>query len=142
MMSAGPGTSPPKAKRSARWVLYSLLAALLLAGAAVSYIGIQDQPLPGPENRPAGTTSSNPVVRIDLPYEDFAIPSGPHRERFQVNCTICHSPRLAFTHPRLSEKTWQAVVHKMTAVYGAPLGPEEEREIVSYLSSVHGQTAP
>jgi len=128
--------------RRPRRVLVLLLAVLFIAGAVVSFIGIQYQPLSGPDTPPAATTFTDPVVRIDLPHEDFAAPPGPHRERFQVNCTICHSPRLAFTQPRLPEKKWQEVVHKMVIVYGAPAGPEVEREIVSYLTAVHGQTPP
>ena len=89
-----------------------------------------------------GDTGEVAMNSSTLPYEEFAIPPGPSRERFQVSCTICHSPRLAFTQPRLLEKKWQEVVHKMVAVYGAPLSADEELEIVSYLSAVHGQTAP
>ncbi len=132
-----PATSPRP-----RRVLAILVAVLFVVGAVVSYIGIQYQPLSGPDTVPAAVPPTDPVVRIELPHEDFAVPSGPHRERFQVNCTICHSPRLAFTQPPLPEKKWQEVVHKMVAVYGAPLGAEEEREIVGYLSAVHGQTPP
>jgi hypothetical protein len=142
MMSAGSGPASLKAKRLPRRVLVALVAVLFLAGAAVSYLGIQYQPLSGPNTAPDATSPIDPIVRIDLPHESFPLPPGPHREQFQVNCTICHSPRLAFTQPRLPEKKWQEVVHKMVAVYGAPAGPEEEREIVGYLSAVHGQTPP
>ena len=138
----GSKNSPPKVKRSAHLALVSLLAALFLAGAAVSYVGIRNQPLSSADVAPATVTPADPVVRIDLPHEEFALPQGPHREQFQVNCVICHSTRLVFTQPLLLEKKWQEVVHKMVAVYGAPLGPDEELEIVKYLSAVHGQTAP
>jgi hypothetical protein len=132
-----PATSPRR-----RWLLVILVAALFVAGAFVSYVGIRYQPLSGSDTAPPTITPADPVVRIDLPHEDFPVPSGPHRERFQVNCTVCHSPRLVFTQPPLPEQKWQEVVHKMVAVYGAPPTPEEEREIISYLSAVHGQTPP
>jgi hypothetical protein len=42
------------------------------------------------------------------------------------------------TQPRLSEKKWGEVVHKMVAVYGAPITPEEERAVVAYLIAIRG----
>lgn len=135
-------TITPTTSRRPRRALVMLVAALFLAGAVVSYFGIQYPPLSGPGTPLQAVTPADPIVRIDLPHEDFAAPPGPHRERFQVNCTICHSSRLAFTQPPLPKKKWQEVVRKMVAVYGAPAGPDEERAIVSYLSAVHGQTPP
>jgi mono/diheme cytochrome c family protein len=124
-------------------MLIALVVALFLIGAVVSYFGIQTpaQVANAPGSVQAAP-STDPVVRLDLPHHAFAVPPGPHRERFQVNCTICHSPRLAFTQPPLPEKKWQEVVHKMIAVYGASPTPEEEREIVRYLATVHGQSTP
>lgn len=132
----------PMTLRQPRRVVIVLVAALLIAGAVVSYIGIQHKPLSALDSVPAGFTARDPVVRIELPHEDFALPSGPHRARFQVSCTVCHSPRLAFTQPALPEKKWQEVVHKMVAVYGAPLGPGDEIAVVNYLTAVQGQAPP
>jgi hypothetical protein len=122
--------------------LVALVAALFLVGGLLSYAGIQYQPLSGPERPMAGGVASDvagdAVVRIDLPFDDCPNPPGPHRDRFEANCKVCHSARLVFTQPRLPEKKWQDVVRKMVAAYGAPLSPDEEREIVSYLLAVHG----
>jgi hypothetical protein len=79
-----------------------------------------------------------PVYSIALPDVPLAIPDGPNREQFQALCRLCHSPRLVLTQPRLPEKKWGEVVHKMVAVYGAPIPPEQERDIVAYLTAVHG----
>src|ERR1043165_1809007 len=110
-------------------------------GAAVAYYGVQE-----PETAsvtggaPKNVASLHPMItRIELPYDDPPIPPGPHRDEFRVACTVCHSPRLVFTQPPLSEKQWQAVVHKMVAVYGAPLSGEDETKIVQYLARVHGK---
>lgn len=78
----------------------------------------------------------DPVYHIDLMIEDAQVPPGPHREEFTAVCRLCHSPRLALTQPVLSEKQWNAVVHKMVAVYQAPLSAEQERHIVAYLTAV------
>src|SRR5579883_773043 len=128
----------PPARHVKYRVLLALVTALLLAAAGVSYVGIQHQTLSEPSPRTQSSSLADPVVRIELPHEDFAVPPGPHSERFQVTCTVCHSPRLAFTQPPLPERKWQEVVHKMVAAYGAPLTVEEDHMIASYLSAVHG----
>ena len=84
------------------------------------------------------TDSSGMVRAISLPDMWPAIPDGPNRAQFQALCRLCHSPRLVLTQPRFPEKKWAEVVHKMVAVYGAPIPPEEERAIVQYLTVVRG----
>jgi hypothetical protein len=114
------------------FVLFGLLAA------GVSYYGIQE-----PTALPSSPTKTEKTVdfvtRIELPAIDIPIPSGPHSEEFRVACTVCHSPLLVFTQPLLTQKQWTAVVHKMTAKYGAPLSAEEEARIVKYAHTVHGK---
>ncbi len=134
---------PPTTARQRRRTMVALLVALFLAGAAISYVGIQYLP-PATDTSGLSQAVTRPelLVQVDLPHEEFAIPPGPYREQFQVHCTICHSPRLAFTQPLLPEKKWQEVVQKMVTVYGALPTPEEAREIVHYLTVVHGQTPP
>jgi hypothetical protein len=78
----------------------------------------------------------DPVYHIDVPMEEPHVPPGPHREEFTAVCRLCHSPRLALGQPVLTEKQWNAVVHKMVAVYQAPLSAEQERHIVAYLMAV------
>ena len=124
--------------KSQRLVI-GLTLLLGLAGAAVSYVGVQDRGLPvpvGTANAVEPSWEDGPVFRIDLTHDEAALPPGPNRELFQVSCTICHSPRLALTQPRHSEAQWTAVVHKMVAAYGAPLSKEQERDIVGYLAAL------
>ncbi len=103
----------------------------------------------------SGTTAAAPpprevrsadgeVVSITLPDEDPTtyVPPGPHREQFTAQCRLCHSPRLVLTQPRLPEKNWAAVVHKMVATYGAELSPDEEKALVEYLVAVRGPEPP
>jgi hypothetical protein len=119
-------------------VLVLVLVLLLVSAAGVAYVGIQYRSATSSEMTPLAN-ESGPVVRIEMPHVEIAVPDGPHREKFQTDCTICHSLRLPFTQPRLAKTKWQEVVHKMVAVYGAPLGPDDEREIVEYLSAVHSR---
>jgi hypothetical protein len=78
----------------------------------------------------------DPVYHVDLPIEEPHVPPGPYRDEFTAVCRLCHSPRLALNQPVLTEKQWNAVVHKMVAVYQAPLSAEQERHIVAYLTAV------
>ena len=79
----------------------------------------------------------DPLVHsIALPDAWPAIPDGPNRPQFEALCRLCHSPRLVLTQPCLTEPKWAEVVHKMVAVYGAPIAPEQEREIVAYLTAI------
>lgn len=120
---------------------------LLLLGALVAYVGTETEPFSFNEG---GQTPYRPLTsgiaadrgaKVYLEFAEYVPPLGPHRERFQVNCTLCHSPRLVFTQPLLSEKKWQEVVRKMINVYGASLSPEEERQVIKYLVTVHGSSS-
>jgi hypothetical protein len=80
-----------------------------------------------------------PVYSIVLPYDEkLHVPSGPNREQFAALCRLCHSPRFVLSQPPLTEKKWTEVVHKMVAVYGAPVPADQERDIVNYLMAVRG----
>jgi hypothetical protein len=128
----------PKPSSAVRWLGPALLLGLFAGGAVVAYLGIGGSESPAPTAK-AAPGQVGPVVSIDLPYEEIAIPPGPHRERFRIACTLCHSPRLTFRQPPLSAKQWGAVVHKMAAVYGAPINLGEEKDIVAYLTAVRGK---
>ena len=134
-----PQTTPTRGKP---WLVG--LVALLgfgLLGTAVATYGIRDPAAiaPAQPSKKDAESIRGTITRIEIPYDDPPIPPGPHREEFRVACTVCHSPRLVFTQPPLTQKQWNAVVHKMVAAYGAPLSGEEEKQIVSYLQTVHGK---
>jgi len=133
---------PNAARRGTRRFLVPVVLLLLGAGAWVSWVGTRGQGAPDREDEaPAEPSlqSAGPVVSIELPHADLELPPGPNRDRFQVSCTLCHSPRLPLTQPPFAEKQWAEVVHKMVATYGAPMDAEEEREVVTYLTAVHGK---
>jgi hypothetical protein len=82
------------------------------------------------------------VYAIDLPYDEPPhVPPGPNREQFTAYCRLCHSPRLVLTQPRLSENRWREVVRKMATVYGAPIPPDQEPAVITYLMAVRGPDA-
>lgn len=91
-----------------------------------------------PENPLASSEPQGPVYTLVLPHDPPELPPGPHRENVAASCTICHSTRLLMNQPRFPREKWSEVVHKMTAVYGAPISPEEETLLVDYLVAVRG----
>jgi len=78
------------------------------------------------------------VYSIEMPHEEPHVPPGPHAAEFTAYCRLCHSPRMVLTQPRLTEKQWGAVVKKMETVYGAPIPPSQEPDIIAYLMAVRG----
>jgi hypothetical protein len=131
--------SPNAAGWRTRRFLVPVVLLLLVAGAGVSWVGTRGQ---RPADRPLASEpqqSAGPIVSIEMPHENLELPPGPHRDRFQDSCTLCHSPRLPLTQPPFPEKEWAEIVHKMVATYGAPLDSQEEHEVVAYLTAVHGK---
>jgi hypothetical protein len=142
-MTTDPASMPQTPPARGKPWLIGLMALVLfgLLGTAVATYGIRDPAdnAPVPPSKKGAESAQGTITRIAMPYDDPPIPPGPHREEFRTACTACHSPRLVFTQPILNQKQWNAVVHKMVAVYGAPLSGEEEKQIVSYLQTVHGK---
>ena len=77
-------------------------------------------------------------LSIDLPDSDREFPPGPGMEVAQANCAACHSVGMVMNQPALSRATWEAEVHKMVAVYKAPVTDDDARTIVAYLVSIKG----
>jgi hypothetical protein len=120
-----------QSRRRALWAGAALVLILAVLGVAVTSAGS-----PG---RTDGRLPGEAVTAITLPYEEPPhIPPGPNLAQFTAYCRLCHSPRLVLTQPRLPEKQWGAVVHKMVAVYGAPIPPDQEPALVAYLMAIRG----
>jgi hypothetical protein len=127
------GTTPRHDANATRRQLFGLILTVVLgviAGGA-SYFGTRDSWL---------TIDRNPTGRIAAtsgtgaePASEIELPEGPHRDEFQASCLICHSARLPLGQPPFGGEKWAEVVHKMVAVYGAPMSSEEEHQVVDYL---------
>ena len=86
---------------------------------------------------------ADPVHSVGtLPQAPATLPAGPHQEAYTANCLICHSNRYVFMQPKFTHKMWQAEVTKMVNVYGAPVPPEQQEQIVEYLYSIRGKPDP
>lgn len=77
-------------------------------------------------------------LSVELPTSDREFPPGPGVEAVQANCAACHSPGMILNQPALSHATWETEVHKMVAVYKAPVPEEDAKAIVAYLDSIKG----
>ncbi|HTU22626.1 MAG TPA: hypothetical protein VMG10_31595 [Gemmataceae bacterium] len=129
--------SPRQTRRAAiLWtVIVGVLATLV---AAFSFRGQALVTAP-PEASAPVTPPQGPVYTMVLPHDPPELPPGSHRDQVAVSCTICHSTRLVLNQPAFPQEKWTEVVHKMVAVYGAPIPPEEEPQLVEYLTSVRGR---
>jgi hypothetical protein len=131
--------SAPSSRRTLRLGL-PLTIGLFVAAGVVSYYGIRGNAPETPSSaEPAPPPAPGPVATIVLPYVETDLPTGPHRGDFQIACSTCHSTRLALTQPNFPKAKWNEVVHKMVAVYGAPLTPADEAHAADYLYAVRGK---
>ena len=104
------------------------------------------QPQPVPSNKGTETSSQAPesngqdemVRSIILPHFVPQFAPGPGREQFLTACVSCHSPRYVSMQPRFPRKVWDAEVHKMIKVFGAPVSEQQAGPIVEYLMSIKG----
>ena len=110
--------------------MFVLLIALALLASAVS------QQLDTPSKARKGSKSA--VEEITLPNYPLDVPPGPNRAAFQLHCLFCHSARYVTMQPRFSQTVWEKEVKKMVDVYGAPITPDEQKQIVEYLVAIKG----
>jgi hypothetical protein len=126
---ATPGRHAEDSDRQRFGLALSVVLALFAAG--ISYFGTRDAWLAA-DRRPDPTVMETSVVAAD-PAWDIELPEGPHRADFQTSCLICHSARLPLGQPPFGRARWVEIVHKMEAVYGAPMTAEDESHVVDYL---------
>jgi len=63
----------------------------------------------------------------------------PGYAKAKANCTMCHSAEyMRMQPPNAARPYWDAMVHRMKAVFKAPIADEDMPEIVDYLASTYG----
>jgi cytochrome c5 len=112
------------------------VAALLCAMTSIS----AQQPAAANSAKPA-KAAKGAVQEITLPQYPADLPPGPHLESFQSHCLLCHSARYVTGQPHFPRAVWEKEVKKMVDVYGAPITPAEQPEIVDYLVAIRGPVA-
>jgi sulfite dehydrogenase (cytochrome) subunit B len=58
-----------------------------------------------------------------------------------LNCAICHSLDYIIRQPPMDAAQWDAEVHKMIAVFGAPIHDADAKIISEYLAAHYGPQA-
>jgi sulfite dehydrogenase (cytochrome) subunit B len=63
----------------------------------------------------------------------------PGYAKAQANCTSCHSAEyFRYQPPNASRAYWDAMVHRMKAVFKAPIDDADMPAIVDYLAKTYG----
>jgi cytochrome c5 len=88
----------------------------------------------------AAKAAKSPVHEITLPQYPPEMPPGPNLAVFQQHCLLCHSGRYVTTQPHFSRAVWEKEVKKMVDVFGAPITPADQQQIVEYLVAIKGPT--
>jgi sulfite dehydrogenase (cytochrome) subunit B len=66
---------------------------------------------------------------------------GPGRAQVEASCGSCHSlDYILMNSPFLDRNGWDGSVNKMIKVFGAPIGAEDAKAIVEYLSVNYGKS--
>jgi hypothetical protein len=138
MPSDAQAVESPRRTRRAAILWTAIVGALTTLVAVYSYRGPSPVTIP-PETPAPIAPPQGPVYTLLLPHDLPDLPPGPHRENVAISCTICHSTRILLNQPAFPREKWAEVVHKMVATYGAPIPPEEEPQLVEYLTSVRGR---
>ena len=100
------------------------LLAIVATAALVVPAGAKDITLP-----PDG------VQLVPSPLPGFA--------KAQAHCTMCHSAEyMRYQPPNAARPYWDAMVHRMKAVFKAPIADEDMPEIVDYLAQTYGNQQP
>jgi cytochrome c5 len=84
-------------------------------------------------------TAALQSVKVELPLGDREF-AGPGAEAVNGVCLACHSAEMVLYQPKLSAAAWTAEVHKMGAVFKAPIQDADIPAIVDYLVKL--QTPP
>jgi len=67
----------------------------------------------------------------------------PGYAKAQANCVMCHSAEyMRYQPPNAARPYWDAMVHRMKAVFKAPIADEDMPEIVDYLARTYGNEQP
>ncbi|HJT07271.1 MAG TPA: cytochrome c [Stellaceae bacterium] len=71
--------------------------------------------------------------------QEPALKDAPGRALVESQCAACHSLEYIRTNsPFMTQKVWEAEVHKMIKAFGAPIEPADAQTIIDYLVRNYG----
>ncbi len=77
-------------------------------------------------------------VKVELPTGDRMFPGGDKADVINNNCVACHSAGMVLNQPSLTKAAWGAEVHKMIAIYKAPVSAADADAVIAYLVATKG----
>ena len=77
-------------------------------------------------------------VKVALPTGDRVFPGGDRANAINNNCVACHSAGMVLNQPSLTKAVWSSEVHKMIAVYKAPVSAADADAVIAYLVATKG----
>ena len=77
-------------------------------------------------------------VKVELPTGDRVFPGGDKADAINNNCVACHSAGMVLNQPSLKKAVWSNEVHKMIAVYKAPVSAADADAVIAYLAATKG----
>ncbi|MFO1306027.1 MAG: cytochrome c [Burkholderiales bacterium] len=81
-------------------------------------------------------------VNVDVPLSDVIFPAGEGAETTTTYCLMCHSEGMVMRQPPMTQVQWLDEVRRMRQFFGAPIPPEQDAVIASYLARVNGPAKP
>jgi hypothetical protein len=82
---------------------------------------------------------------IQLPPDGIQLTPSPlpGYAKARANCTMCHSAEYMRYQPSTAARPyWDAMVHRMKAVFKAPIADADMPDIVDYLVKTYGNEQP
>jgi hypothetical protein len=71
--------------------------------------------------------------------QPITLKAGPGLDKVQANCSTCHSlDYIQINSPFLNGAGWTAEVTKMIKAMGAPIGDDDAKAIIDYLTKNYG----
>jgi mono/diheme cytochrome c family protein len=71
--------------------------------------------------------------------QPITLKPGPGLDKVQANCSTCHSlDYIQINSPFLNGAGWTAEVTKMIKAMGAPIGDDDAKAIIDYLTKNYG----
>jgi len=79
------------------------------------------------------------AVQARAEEQEPALKDAPGRALVESQCAACHSLEYIRTNsPFMTQKVWEAEVHKMIKAFGAPIEPADAQTIIDYLVRNYG----
>lgn len=91
-------------------------------------------------NEEESTEAKTPEKVTDLYEVNVTLPPAEGVKLVEANCVACHSLRYIEMQPDMPKASWEKIVKKMVATYGAPINDTNTvHQIVDYLAAVKGK---